>query len=119
MTDLLSRLTALGWIQIVAPSAGQLATLATNESFRRLGTGEQEAIALALEHPPSVLLGNDNQARRLATQLGVDVVNIPAFLLACKQAHLLNRESLAALIADLRDKDFFGFRQSDLNLLMG
>ena len=119
LTDLLPRLTAFSWIKIAAPSASQLATFATDASFRRLGTGEQEAIALAIELRPAVLLGNDNQARRFATKLGVDVVNIPAFLLACKQVGLLDRETLSALIDDLRAKDFYGFRRDDLNLLIG
>ena len=118
LTSLLASLTALTWVQVVAPSVTQLETLATDESFRRLGRGEQEAIALAIEQKPTVLLGNDNQARRVAAKLGVDVVNIPAFLLACKQARLVDRQTLAALIADLRAKDFLGFRQADLDLLI-
>lgn len=119
VTDLLRRLTALSWIKVVAPSTSQPRMLATDPAFRRIGRGEQEAIALALQMKPSVLLGNDNVARRLAMRLGVDVVNIPAFLLACKQAGLLDREGLSGLIDDLREKDFYGFRQDDLDLLLG
>jgi predicted nucleic acid-binding protein len=119
LTNLLTYLTALTWIEIVAPSITSLETLATEESFRRLGAGEQQAIALAIEQKPTVLLGNDNQARRVAARLGVNVVNLPAFLLACKQAGLVDRQTLSRLIADLRAKDFFEFRQADLDLLMG
>lgn len=118
LTNLLPQLVALAWIQVIAPSATQFETLVTDDLFRRLGAGEQEAIALALEKKPAVLLGNDNQARRVAARLGVDVVNIPAFLLACKLAGLVDRQTLSVLIDDLRAKDFFGFRQSDLALLL-
>lgn len=119
LTSLLTSLTALPWVKVVAPAVTQLEILATEESFRRLGAGEQEAIALALEKKPTVLLVNDNQARRIAAKLGVDVANLPAFLLACKQARLVDQPTLSALIADLRAKDFWGFRQADLDLLMG
>ncbi|MBI5651582.1 MAG: hypothetical protein HZC40_14235 [Chloroflexi bacterium] len=119
LTSLLTHLTDLDWIQVIAPSTNQVEKLTTDESFRALGAGEQEAIALAIERAPAVLLGNDNQARRVASRLGVDVVNIPAFLLACKQANLVDRQTLFTVINDLRAKDFFGFRQTDLDLLLG
>ena len=119
LTDLLPRLNALTWIQVVAPSHSQIDALTRDGNFRRLGAGEQEAIALAIERSESVLLGNDNQARRIATKLGVRVINIPAFLLACKQTGLVNQKSMFTIIDDLREKDFFGFRQTDLDLLIG
>ena len=119
LTNLLTRLTEFDWIQVIAPSTDQIEKLTTDESFRALGAGEQEAIALAIERAPAVLLGNDNQARRVAARLGVDVINIPALLFACKQANLVNHQTLLTLINDLRVKDFFGFRQTDLDLLLG
>jgi predicted nucleic acid-binding protein len=118
LTDLLPQLTALSWIRVKAPSSAHLETLSTHDEFQRLGAGEQEAIALVLEHPPAVLLVNDNQARRVAGQLSVSVVNIPAFLLACKMSGLLDRNTLSDLITTLRDKDFYGFRQDVLDLLL-
>jgi len=66
----------------------------------------------------SVLLSNDNQARRIATSLGVNVANIPAFLLACKIAGLLNSEAMGDLITSLQEKDYYRFRQDVLDLLM-
>lgn len=118
LTDLLPHLNNLGWIQIVTPSQTRIDSLARDDNFRRLGAGEQEAISLALDQTETILLGNDNQARRVAAKFGVSVINIPAFLLACKQANLVNRQTLTA-IKDLGEKDFFGFRQSDLDLLLG
>lgn len=118
MTNLVPRLTALPWVRADAPSPSRLEVLSSDEGFQRLGAGEQESIALALEHDGSVLLVNDNQARRIAARLGISVVNIPAFLLACKTSRLLDRNALADLIAALQEKDFYGFRQDVLDWLM-
>jgi predicted nucleic acid-binding protein len=119
VTDLLPRLTELPWIRLAEPAPVRLATLQQDESFARLGSGEQEAIALALERPDAVLLMNDNQARRVATSLGVSVIHIPAFLLACKMAGLVDRDALADLIAALWEKDHYKFRQDVLAVLLG
>lgn len=117
ITDLLSRLAALSWIRLTMPSPSQTHVLSGTEGFERLGRGEQEAIALALEQK-AILLVNDNQARRLARQLGIQAVNIPAFLLACKMAGLLDRDALSDLVTGLREKDYYGFRQDVLDLLL-
>lgn len=117
VTDLLPHLVALEWVRVRKPKSRQDALEGLAE-YQRLGTGEQEAIALARECSPSVLLVNDNQARRVAARVGVNVVNIPAFLLACKQSGILSRAELSAIIADLQTKDFYTFRQDVLDLLM-
>jgi predicted nucleic acid-binding protein len=117
VTDLLSQLAALEWVRVRTPSSKQ-GTLEGLVEYQRLGAGEQEAIALARECAPSILLVNDNQARRVAARVGVDVVNIPAFLLACKQSGMVSRAELMAIIADLQTKDFYTFRQDVLDLLM-
>jgi len=83
-----------------------------------LGAGELEAITLALEHPNSLLLMSDNRARREANRSGVQVVNIPAFLLACKISGFLDREKIAATVRDLEEKDRYGFRQEVLARLL-
>ncbi|MGK7904068.1 MAG: hypothetical protein AB4352_22190 [Hormoscilla sp.] len=112
----LPRLLAVSWMQVVYPNPEQL--LFNYDALRGLGAGEKEAIALALEMQSSVLLSNDNQARRIATSLGVNVANIPAFLLACKIAGLLNSEAMGDLITSLQEKDYYRFRQDVLDLLM-
>ncbi len=56
--------------------------------------------------------------RRLATGHGVTVVNIPAFLLACKIAGLLGRAELREITDALREKDYYGFRRDVLDLLL-
>jgi predicted nucleic acid-binding protein len=118
VTDLLPDLLDLSWIEVQNPRESQIRALIKDEELSQLGRGEQEAIALAQEHRGSVLLMNDNRARRLAARQGVHVVNIPAFLLACKMAHLLDREATAHLIADLKNKDRYGFRGDVLRLLL-
>jgi predicted nucleic acid-binding protein len=92
--------------------------LLNDERFGHLGRGEQEAIALAREHQEAVLLMNDNRARHQATNYGVHAVNIPAFLLACKMTGLLDPQEMARVIADLQEKDYYGFRRDVLNLLL-
>jgi len=61
---------------------------------------------------------NDNRAWQLAACQGVHVVNIPVFPLACKMAGLLDRQAMASLVADLRDKDSYRFRQDVLDRLL-
>ena len=118
VTDLLLHILAFPWVTVESPSSTQMQALLSDSVFTVLGAGEQEAIALALDRPESVLLMNDNQARRLAARRGVNVVNIPAFLLACKLAGLLNRQAMSQLVAALQEKDHYGFRRDVLDMLM-
>ena len=53
---------------------------------------------------------SDNKARAFAQSLGVTVVNLPAFLLACQIAGLLDRAAMAQIIQDLKDQDFYEFK---------
>jgi predicted nucleic acid-binding protein len=99
------------------PTVSQLRALEDDAEYQRLGLGEREAIALARECLPSVLLVSDNQPRRIALRAGVSVVNIPAFLLACKQSGIVRQTELLAMITDLQTKDFYGFRKDVLDLL--
>jgi len=118
-TDLLTRLVAIPWIRVVSPDVSLLDDLLRRETFQGLGAGEQECIALALEQADAVLLTNDNKARQIAMQQGLTVVNIPAFLLACKRAGLVDRATLEAIVYDLQVKDHYAFRQEVLEALLG
>lgn len=75
-----------------------------------MGAGEREAIALARLSADSLLLMNDNRARRQAAQNGLQAVNIPAFLLACKLSRFLDRDQIAEVVRALQEKDNYGFR---------
>lgn len=94
-TTLLSNLITLHWLALTTPDLEQLTKLRQYTEFNRLGAGEQEAIAVALEQQNGVLLTNDNKARQFATSLGVTVINIPAFLLACNFIHPLSSSDLS------------------------
>jgi hypothetical protein len=48
----------------------------------------------------------------------VTVINIPAFLLACNRAGMLDRAAMADITAALQAKDHYGFRQDILKLLL-
>jgi predicted nucleic acid-binding protein len=61
---------------------------------------------------------SDNTARRFAQAQGIEVANIPVFLLACKMVGLVDSEEMAQIIEDLRLKDFFEFRVEVRNHLL-
>jgi len=117
-TELLTRLVETSWVRIAVPPVGILDTLLTDQEFRSLGAGEQESIVLTSSSADSVLMISDNKARRVATRLGVVAIHIPAFLLACKNAGLLDREELIVIVRELREKDYYEFRQDVLSALL-
>jgi predicted nucleic acid-binding protein len=117
-TDLLIQLVAVVWLQVTAPDAAILNGLMSDEEFCNLGAGEQESIALAKERSDSILMMSDNKARRVAARMGTAVINIPAFLLACKTDNWLDRNALQMLVRDLRERDYYEFRQDVLEALL-
>ena len=117
-TPLLERLAQTPWLEVTVPGSQGLPGVAPQVGRHELGAGELEAIALALEHPNSLLLMSDNRARHEAIRNGAQVVNIPAFLLACKISGFLDREEIAAIIRDLEEKDRYSFRQEVLTRLL-
>ncbi len=61
---------------------------------------------------------NDSRARREARDHGIEVVDIPAFLLACKMSGFLAQEEVTEIVKDLQEKDWYGFRRDMLALLL-
>ncbi|MGQ9627379.1 MAG: DUF3368 domain-containing protein, partial [Anaerolineae bacterium] len=59
--------------------------LASKIMAARLGAGEREAIALALELKATRLIIDDLSARRLATSLGLEVIGTLGLLLRAKR----------------------------------
>ena len=118
VTNLLPRLTSIPWISVQPPDATQAQPLWQDGDFARLGPGEQEAIALALGLGEAVLLMNDNEARRVAARLGVKVLNIPTFLMACKVSGLASRTEILDLVTALEKRDRYGFRKDVRELLL-
>ncbi len=118
MTDLLPGLIATPWIEVREPDAEKIKELGEDEVFARLGSGEQEAIALCIELGDAVLLMNDNRARQVAVRLGIQVFNVPTFLLAYKDSGLADRAQIADLVTALKERDFYGFRKDVRDLLL-
>lgn len=118
-TDLLRQLLAIPWISVwpeEPPPSDE--GLLQDPGFEALGTGEQACILLARSMADAVLLTSDNVARRYAQSQGIVVVNIPAFLLACKMAGLVEPKQMARIIEDLKVKDFYEFRAEVRELLL-
>ena len=109
-TDLLPHLLTTEWIVVKRANKAAYEALYQDEAFTVLGEGEQESMLLALDSTDAVLLMSDNQARRVARSRGIRVLNIPAFLLACKMAGLIEREEMAQTIRDLKEKDYYEFK---------
>ncbi len=116
-TNLLPDLLAIKWIEVDPFEVLPNEPLLGNPTFRDLGTGEQACIVLARATADSVVLMSDNKARAFAQSLGVTVVNLPAFLLACKLAKLLDRAEMAQVIQDLKDKDYYEFK-ADIRVVL-
>lgn len=72
---------------------------------KALGVGEREAIALALESKPSLLIVDDLPARKIARMLGVEVLGTAGILLAAKRKGLI--KSLRAELDGLIRNSFF------------
>jgi predicted nucleic acid-binding protein len=72
--------TAPGWLQVVAP---QILPVASD-----LDKGEEEAIALAIEHPGSILMIDERKGREAAKSAGITVAGTLAIILDCAKAGL-------------------------------
>jgi len=118
LTQLAANLVNLAWVRVEAPEFETLRNISRRPELQGLGSGECEAIALALEVEGSVLLMNDSQARARAIRLGLDPVSVPTFLLACKHEGVLDRGEIAVVVQELQQKDRYGFRKAVLDLLL-
>jgi predicted nucleic acid-binding protein len=117
-TTLLPLLLKHEWIEIRSPQVDQLDVVTQYKGADNLGTGERTSIALAYGHADALLLCNDRKAGIVASQLKVQMVNIPGLLLASKIAGLLEHQQLRSIIDDLWLKDYYKFSQEIANLLL-
>ena len=107
-TDLIDRVDETGWIHEEAVDRNGAEQLRRNTSSSGiLGIGESEAIILAKTLSDSLLLISDRTARHIATLQGVQCVDIPGFLLACKMTGFLETDQIAEIIVDLEEKDYY------------
>jgi hypothetical protein len=93
---------SLSWIIVRSPVSAPALRLITD-----LGPGESEVLALALETPNSVVILDDDLARRTAEMSGIRLTGTLGMLLDAKQAGLL--EEIAPLLERLQA---LGFRLS-------
>jgi predicted nucleic acid-binding protein len=117
-TDLLTRLLSIPWIRVWSEESSSDELPPPEPAFGALGPGERSCILPARSIPDAILLMSDNTARRFAQAQGIEVANIPVFLLACKMVGLVDSEEMAQIIEDLRLKDFFEFRVEVRNHLL-
>lgn len=110
-TDLLTLLLAVPWLRVPPIEPPPNEVLLQDNTFQTLGAGERACITLAYAQTDTVVLMSDNKARRFARSLGIDAINIPAFLVACKIAGVVDTKTIAQIIDDLRDKDFYEFKK--------
>jgi predicted nucleic acid-binding protein len=64
------------------------------------------------------LLISDKKALGIAKKHGTAVLNIPAFLLACKITGFLSGEKISHIIADLKNKDYYEFSDEERKRLL-
>jgi len=74
------------------------------ELERTLGKGESSAIALAIEIPDSLVIIDEKQGRRVAMQLGLEVIGTLRVLLLAKQDGII--DNLKRAIAELQGHGF-------------
>ena len=116
-TDLVDKLIETDWIKIRTVKKRDYADL-DSKVFDALGAGEQECMMLCKGSKKHILLINDKKARQIATSSGISVLNISAFLLACKRSNYLDNDEISKIIVDLKEKDYFEFSKDDLENLI-
>ncbi len=95
-----------GWIRVVAPADATLIRLLQRE----LHLGEAEAIALAVEHAPDVLLLDESEARRVADTFRLHKAGTIGVLIRAKHDGIIS--SLGAELARLRDEASFWINET-------
>lgn len=117
-TDLITNLLDKNWIKVKRVNYKDLKKMESDEEFENLGSGEKECLVLCKQFQDSMLLISDNKAREIANKNNIAVLNISAFLLACKDVGLLNSEDIATIIHDLKDKDYYEFSEEERSRLI-
>ncbi len=117
-TDLVTDLLDKNWIKVKRVNYHDLKKKESDEEFKNLGSGEKECLVLCKQFRDSMLLISDNKARETAKKNNIAVLNISAFLLACKDVGLLSSEDIAIIIQDLKDKDFYEFSKEEKQKLI-
>ena len=90
----------LPWLKVASPQNNSLV-----KALRlSLGAGESEVIALALEKSECIALIDDKQARRIASEMGVEIIGTVGLLLQAKRAGHL--DSIGPVMDKLQEVGF-------------
>lgn len=76
----------------------------------RFGYGEREAIALAKELN-ALLLIDDRTAKKAAEENSINAFSPDMFLKACKAKGLIDAKEMKKILADLKEKDNYNFKE--------
>ena len=117
-TDLITDLVNKNWIRVKKVGNDDLKKMESNEEFKNLGSGEKECLVLCRQFRDSMLLISDNKARKIASENKIAVLNIPAFLLACKETGILDRGDITTIIRELKEKDYYEFSEDEKQRLV-
>ena len=117
-TDMITEVLDKNWIKVKRINYEDLSELESDGEFKNLGSGEKECVVLCKQFRDSILLISDNKAREIANKNNIAVLNISAFLLACRDAGLLSSEDVATIIWDLKDKDYYEFSEEEKQKLI-
>lgn len=115
-TKLVNHLLDEKYLQIETVEEKNIVNL--DRDFDNLGNGEKECIALCKKFKKSLLLTSDKKALGIARNHGIMVINIPAFLLACKNTAFLNSKEIFHIIKDLKIKDYYEFSDDERKRLL-
>jgi len=88
------------WIQVKSPISAS-----ANSLIRDLGDGETEVLLLALEHHGSLVILDDNLARRYAVLNKIMVVGTCGLLLKAKSCGMI--PDVSSIISQLENKGFY------------
>ena len=88
------------WIQVKCPLSAS-----ANSLIRDLGDGEAEVLLLALEHQGSLVILDDNLARRYAILNKIPVVGTCGLLLKAKSCGMI--PDVSSIISQLENKGFY------------
>jgi len=117
-TELITDLLSKDWIKVRKVKEGELKKMESDKEFASLGSGEKECIVLCKQSRGSILLISDSKARDIAKRNKIVVLNIQAFLLACKRVGILSDKDVASIIRDLKDKDYYEFSEDEKQRLI-
>jgi len=117
-TELITDLLDKEWVKVKKVGDDDLNEMGKDKDFANLGSGEKECLTLCKRFENSVLLISDNKARRIANKNDIFTLNISAFLLACKDMGILDRNDIATIIHDLKEKDYYEFSREERDRLI-